>query len=78
MLDRINEIMEFICDRCHFMFVLSDQPQLDAYCAACMIEAQITAAVAAGRYQGFRLGIEAAGMKKAPGCEGAQPEALTI
>ena len=44
MLDRINEIMAAICDRCHFTFVLSDQPQLDAYCAACMIDAQITAA----------------------------------
>lgn len=78
MLDRINEIMAAICDRCHFTFVLSDQPQLDAYCAACMIEAQITAAVAAGRYEGFRLGIEAAGNKNAPACAGTQTRALTI
>lgn len=78
MLDRIDEIMEFICDRCHYSFVLSEQEQLDAFCAACMIDAQITAAVAAGRYQGFRLGIQAAGYEKAPSCEGTQPRALTI
>lgn len=78
MLDRINEIMQAICDRCHFTFVLSEQSQLDAYCAACMIDAQITAAVAAGRYEGFRLGIEAGGNKNAPACAGTQTRALTI
>ncbi len=78
MLDRINEIMQAICDNCHFTFVLPEQSQLDAYCAACMIDAQITAAVAAGRYEGFRLGIEAGGNKNAPACAGTQTRALTI
>lgn len=75
MIDRNDEIMQVICDGyCRFPFTCTED-QLDDCCAACPIDALITAAVASGRYEGFRLGIAAAGNKNAPSCEGAQPGA---
>lgn len=36
-----EEIMEQVCDRCHYPYIIDDQEQLDERCAACPIEAAL-------------------------------------
>lgn len=36
-----EEIMEQVCDRCHYPYIIDDQEQLDERCEACPIEAAL-------------------------------------
>jgi hypothetical protein len=37
----VEQIMEQICDRCHYPYIINDQEQLDERCEARPIEAAI-------------------------------------
>ncbi|MBR5889113.1 MAG: hypothetical protein IKY92_03635 [Akkermansia sp.] len=37
----VEEIMEQVCDRCHYPYIIDDQEQLDERCEACPIEAML-------------------------------------
>ena len=37
----VEEIMELICDRCHYPYIIEDQEHLDERCEACPIEAAL-------------------------------------